>query len=90
MNSILIILIQLVFNVVLFAILIKVILSWLPALTGTRIDPYHPVIRVIDAITEPILEPLRPYATVDMMDFSPIVALLLLYLIEEILISLLR
>ncbi len=57
-----------------FAILARVILSWLPML-GIQIDRYNPVIRFLFEITDPILEPIRRFTTVGMIDLSPIVAL---------------
>jgi len=89
MNDILITSIQVVFGALWWAILIRVLLSWLP-MAGVRIDPYNPIIRFLYTITDPILEPLRRFTTVGMMDLSPIVALLGLRLIQELLVSLLR
>ena len=80
--------ISLVFNVLWFAILARVLLSWLP-MGGIRIDPYNPIIQTLFAITDPILEPLRRYTTVGMIDLSPIVALFGLQIIRQILIDML-
>lgn len=63
-------------------------MSWLP-MAGIRIDPYNPVVRALYSITDPILEPLRKYTTVGMIDLSPIVALIGLGFIEQLLLSLL-
>jgi YggT family protein len=89
MNDILITIIQVVFGALWWAILIRVLLSWLP-MAGVRIDPYNPIIRFLYTITDPILEPIRRFTTVGMMDFSPIVALIGLRLIQELLVSILR
>jgi YggT family protein len=88
MADILIIIINIVFRLLWWAILIRVLLSWLP-MAGIRIDPYNPIIRALFSITDPILDPLRRYTTVGMMDLSPIVALFGLEIIRGILISLL-
>ncbi|HRV95817.1 MAG TPA: YggT family protein [Anaerolineae bacterium] len=88
MGNFLIIVIQLIFELLWWAILIKVILSWLP-MAGIRIDPYNPVVQMLNSITDPILEPLRRYTTIGMIDLSPIVALIGLRLIERFLIGLL-
>jgi YggT family protein len=66
------------------AILARVILSWLP-MAGVRVDMYHPLIRWLYQITDPILDPIRRFATFGMMDFSPIVALFLLWIIQKVL-----
>ncbi|MCG3206658.1 MAG: hypothetical protein FOGNACKC_00257 [Anaerolineae bacterium] len=89
MGDILVLVITIVFQVLWWAILIRVLLSWLP-MAGIRIDPYNPVIQLLYQITDPILEPLRKYTTVGMIDLSPIVALLGLQFIQYILISLIR
>jgi YggT family protein len=89
MAEILIILVRVVFQFFWWAILIRVLLSWLP-MAGIRIDPYNPIIQFLYQVTDPILEPLRRYTTVGMIDLSPIVALLGLGFIESILIMLLQ
>lgn len=88
MGNFLALLINIVFQILWWAILIRVLLSWLP-MAGVRIDPYNPVIRLLFTITDPILEPLRRYTTVGMIDLSPIVALFGLDIIRRILISML-
>ncbi len=88
MSEVLIITINVVFRLLWWAILIRVLLSWLP-MAGIRIDPYNPIIRALFSITDPILEPLRKYTTVGMIDLSPIVALFGLEIIRGLLISLL-
>ena len=80
--------INIVFQLLWWAVLIRVLLSWLP-MAGIRIDPYNPIIRALFSITDPILEPLRRYTTVGMIDLSPIVALFALDIIRRILVSLL-
>lgn len=75
MAEILAFIINIVFQILWWAILIRVLLSWLP-MAGIRIDPYNPVIQILFQVTDPILEPLRRYTTVGMIDLSPIVALL--------------
>jgi YggT family protein len=88
MGEILALVINVVFQLLWWAILIRVLISWLP-MAGVRIDPYNPIIRTLFSITDPILEPLRKYTTVGMIDLSPIVALFGLDIIRRILISML-
>jgi YggT family protein len=80
--------INIVFRLIWWAILIRVLLSWLP-MAGIRIDPYNPIIRTLFTVTDPILDPLRKYTTVGMIDLSPIVALIGLDFIRSILIRIL-
>ncbi len=59
-----------------FAILIRALLSWV------RPDPSNPIVQALDAITEPILQPLRQIVPrVGMMDITPMVALIVLQVI---------
>ena len=58
-------------------------------MANVRIDPYNPAVRLLYSITDPILEPLRRYTTIGMIDLSPLVALLLLDFLRQILISML-
>ena len=88
MNEVLATIINVVFQVLWWAILIRVLLSWLP-MANIRIDPYNPAVRLLYTITDPILEPLRRFTTIGMMDLSPLVALILLDFLRQILISIL-
>lgn len=66
------------------AILIRVILSWV------RFDPYHPVSVFIHGVTEPVLAPIRRLLpSTGMIDFSPLVAILLLQIVQAVLTQLL-
>ncbi|MFQ5814559.1 MAG: YggT family protein [Anaerolineae bacterium] len=66
-----------------FAIFIRVVLSWLPLL-GINIDPRNPIVTLIHDITEPILGPLRQILPrFGMMDISPLVAILIIVLVER-------
>jgi YggT family protein len=48
---------------------------------------YHPLIRWLYRITDPILDPIRRFTTFGMIDFSPIVALILLEIIQRVLVA---
>ncbi len=78
-------LIDLIFTLLSFAIIANAILSWLP------IDRYsNPVARLLDQITAPILEPLRRVIPpIGMMDVTPIVALILLQVLQALIHNLL-
>jgi len=59
-----------------YAILIRALLSWV------RPDPSNPIVQVLDAITEPILQPLRQIVPrIGMIDITPMVALIVLQVI---------
>lgn len=75
--------IRILFDLLSLAILLRVILSWF------NVNPFHPVVALLDQITEPILGPLRRIIPpIGMIDFTPIVAILLLQVVETILLSL--
>jgi len=83
--SLLIYFIDLVFTLLSVAILARVLLSWI------RVSPYHPAVEFLYRITEPILAPLRriipPFG---MVDISPIIAMLLLQIIQQVLVAVIR
>lgn len=88
MGSALVLTVNILFQFTSLLILARVILSWLPML-GVRIDPYHPLVRILFQLTDPILDPIRRFATFGMIDFSPIIALILLEVIRNILMRIL-
>lgn len=83
MVIILIQLVQTVFWLLTLAILASVILSYF-------LNPYHPVRLFLDRIVQPMLNPIRRVLpTFGGLDFSPLILLLLLQLIERVLINIL-
>jgi YggT family protein len=65
-------------------ILARVLMSWV------QIDPYSPLARTIFNLTEPVLQPIRnllPPASG--LDFSPMIAIILLQVLGQFLITLL-
>jgi YggT family protein len=73
-----------------FLILIRVLLSWV------NVNPYrpmisHPAIQVLHRITDPVLEPLRRIIPPigGTIDISPVVAIILLEIINRVLASVL-
>ncbi len=64
-----------------WAILIRVLLSWIP-----NLNRGNPLVQLLHQITDPILEPARRIIPpLGGMDFSPIVVILLLQLLEQVL-----
>ena len=73
-------LINLFFTLYTLAFIARAFLSWM------RISYYHPVARFLIQITEPVLAPLRRYIPpVGGLDFTPMVALLILWFVEQLL-----
>ncbi len=71
---------DLLFTILGFAIIARALLSWI------QINPYNPIIQLLYQITEPILAPLRRYIPPigGMMDITPIVALIILQILQAI------
>ena len=71
--------VDVLFQILIFAILIKALISWFP------ISPTSPFVRVLDDITEPILGPLRRVVPrIGMLDITPIVAMFILEILNNI------
>lgn len=80
--NILITLISVVQQLLILLIIISVILSYF-------MDPYHPVRRAVDGIVEPMLSPIRRVIpTIGMIDFSPLVLILLIQVVSGLLVRL--
>jgi YggT family protein len=77
--------IDIFFTLLSLAILARVLLSWV------RVSPYHPAVEFLYRITEPILAPLRgAIPRVGMVDISPVIALILLQIIQQVLVAIIR
>jgi YggT family protein len=69
-------------NIGLIVIIARAILSWVSP------DPYNPIVRIINQISEPILFPIRkrvPYFSG--IDLSPIIALMVIYFLDIFLVQ---
>ena len=81
--AIIISLIHILSRIFIFIIILQVILSFF-------MSPYHPIRRTLDSIAAPLLNPIRkiipPMANID---FSPVVLVILIQLLEYLLTSLL-
>lgn len=72
--------IDILFDLYSFTIIVRTLLPWL------GVNNYHPVMRFLIQITEPVLAPLRRYIPpMGGLDFTPMVALLAIWLVEQIL-----
>ena len=76
-------LVQTLFEVYSFILLARVLTSWF------QVDPYNPIIRILYQLTEPLLAPIRRLLPqTGMMDFSPIVAFVVITIAERIVVAL--
>jgi len=68
--------IRMIFNILNFIILIDIVVSFF-------LSPYHPIRAALDRIVNPLLAPIRRILPqTGMFDFSPIVLVLILQLLE--------
>lgn len=77
--------VRMAFQVYTWLIIIRVFLSWIPH------NPYSPIFRFIYEVTEPALSPFRRLMGRGTMpiDFSPVIAIIVLQMIESLIIRLL-
>lgn len=67
-----------------FVLLARVLISWFP-----NVDPYNPLIRFLYDVTEPVLQPVRDFMRrqfpdMGMMDFSPLVVFLGIFVLQSL------
>ncbi len=76
----------LAFNLLFLLLLVRCVISWI------RPSHYHPIVRWVENVTEPILSPIRrvlpPWKTAG-LDFSPAIAMLLAWVAAQILTAIL-
>jgi YggT family protein len=72
--------VDLLLSLYVWIIIARAIISWVNP------SPYHPVVRFIYRVTEPVLAPLRRIIPpIYGIDFSPIVVIFVIYLVKNIL-----
>ncbi len=67
-----------------WVVLISAILSWV------RPDPYNPIVRTLRTLTEPVYYRIRkvlPFTYTSGIDFSPIIVLLAIELVDRIVVN---
>jgi YggT family protein len=80
MTTYLITFVELLFNILQFAIIIRALMSWFNP------SPDNPIVQLVMNITEPVLAPLRRIVPkLGMVDITPIVAILLMGAIQNVL-----
>ena len=77
-------LLAIVLNLYFWVVIVAAVLSWV------RPDPYNPVVRALRTLTEPVFYRVRkwlPFTYTNGIDFSPVVVLLVIQLINRIVIA---
>ncbi len=71
-------------RIYIWVIIIGAIISWVNP------SPYHPVVQTINRLTEPVLRPIRRVIPpIGGLDFSPVVAIFIVYLLQSLVVPLL-
>ena len=84
MNQVILVIITTIANILSLVIIVDTLLSWF-------LPPFNPIRETLGRILQPIYAPIRKVIPpLGMMDVTPIVLLLLIYLVEQIAISILR
>lgn len=76
--------IDLAFNIYIFIVIARALVSWVNP------DPYNPIVRFLHNATDPVLYRLRrlmPFLQAGTFDFSPIVLLILLSVVQQVLVA---
>lgn len=78
-------LVQFLFDLYIIILLARVFLSWV------QVDPQNPIVNLINQLTEPLLAPIRRMLPQSgTLDFSPMVALIVVWVAEQVVLILLR
>ena len=77
-------LVSMLFNVIYFLLVIRIVLSWF------GVNPYNELVQILFRITEPILAPFKRLPLqIGMIDFSPIVAFIVVAFLRNFIVGIL-
>lgn len=75
---------SMIFKILYFLLVIRIILSWFP------VDPYNSVVNALTQVTDPLLAPFRRLPLqIGMMDFAPILAFLTIAFLDHFVVGIL-
>ena len=75
---------DMIFNILYFLLVIRIILSWF------GVNPYNDIVQILYKITDPILAPFRRLPLqIGMIDFSPILAFMTLWFLRSFVVGVL-
>ena len=79
-------LVDFLLTIYMWVIIARAVISWVSA------DPYNPIVRFIYEATEPVLSRIRRILPVSVggVDFSPFIAILVIYFLQSFLVPTLR
>ena len=70
-----------ILNVYYWLILIRALLSWVNP------DPFNSIVQFLYRVTEPVLEPIRRFLPPMGLDFSPLIAFLMILFLQNFLVA---
>jgi len=70
-------------DILTWLIVARALLTWVPNIS------YNPIVRFIHEVTEPVMRPIQKILPQNLVPFSPIVAILVVRLVERLLVPLL-
>ncbi|NLL17756.1 MAG: YggT family protein [Clostridia bacterium] len=76
-------LVRVAFDLFTWLILARALLTWVPNL------PYNSVVKFIHEVTDPVMRPIQKMLPYNLIPFSPIVAILVIQLVEWLVLSIL-
>jgi YggT family protein len=76
-------------SLLMILIFVEIIISNIIAF-GAKLSPFHPVVKTVRGIVDPVVNPIRrlmppPYKTYN-LDFSPMIALILIQVVRNLMI----
>lgn len=75
---------SMIFNVLYFLLVVRIILSWF------AVNPYNEIVQILYRITDPILAPFRRLPLqIGGIDFSPIIAFIILAFLRNFIVGIL-
>ena len=74
--------IDIAFTLYMWIIIGRAVISWVNP------DPYNPIVRFLNAVTEPVLYPIRRRLPISLggIDFSPIIVILVIIFVQSFLV----
>ncbi len=73
--------VNIILTMMYWLILIRALISWVNP------DPFNPIVQFLNKTTEPILTPIRRLLPMTAIDFSPIIAFLLIIFLRSFLVG---
>lgn len=80
-------------TVLTYFILAEVIISWAMMFGARGVNHYHPIVRFVHSITEPVLAPFRmilPPSRLNGLDISPIFAYICIWILQGLISQLMQ